>query len=336
MSSLFALNPEELVTKLKLEKKFQGKQIYAHLVKGDTDFALMSDLSKPLRERLIEEFHSPLSSQVIDKSESDSATKLAIRLEDHKVIECVLLSDKEGRKTACLSSQVGCAMGCKFCKTGTMGLIRNLEAYEIVEQFIHLLKLAPELTHIVFMGMGEPLANFGQVIKAIGFIHDPKGINISLRRITISTCGLVPGIQKLSEINLPIRLAVSLVSADNHTRSSLMKINEAFPLQELKASLLNYQHIADKRITLEYCMLKGINTDEQAAKDLSYFMHGLDAVVNLIAWNPIEELNYETPSVQEIDFFTNQLDKLHLHYTLRYSKGRDISGACGQLAAKQD
>lgn len=335
MQSFYALTPDELVAELKLEKKFQGKQLYNHLVKGETEFEAMTDLPKALRERLVTEYKSPLSSQVVQVQDSDSAKKLAIRLKDHKVVECVLLTDGEGRKTACLSSQVGCAMGCRFCKTGTMGLYRNLEAAEIVEQFIHLLKIAPELTHIVFMGMGEPLANFGQVVKAITFIHDPKGLNISLRRITISTCGLVPGIQKLAEINLPIRLAVSLVSADNETRSKLMKVNEAFPLQDLKASLLNFQHINDKRITLEYCMLSGVNTTEQAAKELSYFVKGLDAVVNLIPWNAIDELDFDTPTESEIYNFTRCLDRLGIHYTRRVSKGRDISGACGQLAAKQ-
>ncbi len=336
MESFYALTPDELVSKLHLEKKFQGKQIYNHLVKGETDIASMSDLPKALRERLISEYKTPISSQVIKIQESESAKKLAVKLHDYKIIECVLLSDGEGRKTACLSSQVGCAMGCRFCKTGTMGLIRNLEAAEIVEQFIHLIKIAPDLTHIVFMGMGEPLANFGQVVKAITFIHDPKGLNISLRRITISTCGLVPGIQKLAEINLPLRLAVSLVSADNTTRTKLMKVNEAFPLQDLKASLLNFQHINDKRITLEYCLLKGINTTEQAAKELSYFVKGLDAVVNLIPWNPIEELDFQTPTESEINSFTRYLDKLGIHYTRRISKGRDISGACGQLATEQN
>jgi 23S rRNA m2A2503 methyltransferase len=336
MNSLFALSADELVKKLGLEKKFQGKQIYSHLAKGETDFSAMSDLPKVLRERLVAEYRTPFSSTVIAREESESAVKFAIRLEDHKTVECVLLSDGEGRKTACLSSQVGCAMGCRFCKTGTMGLYRNLEAAEIVEQFVHLKQFAPELTHIVFMGMGEPLANFGQLVKAITFIHDPAGLDISLRRITVSTCGLVPGIQKLAEINLPVRLAVSLVSADNATRSSLMKVNEAFPLQSLKSALLNWQHIADKRITLEYCMLKGVNTTEKAAKDLSYFIKNLDAVVNLIPWNPIDELEYESPSEAEIRAFERNLDKLHIHHTRRISKGRDISGACGQLASKQE
>lgn len=334
MKSLFALTPEQLCSTLNLEKKYQGKQIYSHLAKGETNFEAMSDLSKALREKLINDFRTPFSSTVIQEQNSEDAKKIAIRLSDGNIIESVILSDGEERKTACLSSQVGCAMSCSFCKTGTMGLVRNLTAAEIVEQLVHLLKIAPDITHIVFMGMGEPLHNFNPVIKAIDFIHDPNGINISLRRITISTSGLVDGIRKLTELKKPVRLAVSLVSANNRIRSKLMKINNSYPLQELKSALLNHQHIMDKRITLEYCMLKGINTDEKAAKELSYFINGLNAVVNLIAWNPIEGMEFETPCENEIKNFTRHLDSLKIHYTRRISKGRDISGACGQLATK--
>lgn len=332
MKSLYAKGPAELVKILKLEKSYQAKQIYSWLIKGVTDYSLMSDVSKKIRDRLTEEFPSVISSKIVKAQKADSATKLLIELHDGALVECVMLRDGDDRKTACISSQVGCAMGCSFCKTGTMGLVRNLEDYEIVEQMVHLRTLAEDITHIVFMGMGEPLHNFGPLMSAISEFHRPEGFNISMRRMTISTSGLVPGINKLTELNLGIRLAVSLVSANNDLRSRIMKVNRSYPLTELKRALIGFQHVAGKRITLEYCMLHGVNTTKEAAKELSSFTKGLMCVVNLIPWNPIDELEYESPTNTEIREFTKELDSLHINYTLRMPKGRSISGACGQLA----
>ena len=332
MKSLYAKGPAELEKILKLEKSYQAKQIYSWLIKGVTHYSLMSDVSKKIRDRLTEEFPSIISSKIVKIQKADSATKLLIELSDGALIECVMLRDGDDRKTACISSQVGCAMGCSFCKTGTMGLVRNLEDYEIVEQMIHLRTLAEDITHIVFMGMGEPLHNFGPLMSAISEFHRPEGFNISMRRMTISTSGLVPGINKLTELNLGLRLAVSLVSANNDLRSKIMKVNRSYPLTELKRALIAFQHTAGKRITLEYCMLHGVNTTKEAAKELSSFTKGLMCVVNLIPWNPIDELEYESPTNAEIREFTKELDSLHVNYTLRMTKGRSISGACGQLA----
>ena len=334
MPSLYAKNIDELNAELKFEKPFQAKQLYSWLIKGVTDLDKMSNLPKKERERIAHLYPSLISSKIVKKQEEGSAAKLLIELEDGLLIECVMLSDGQERKTACLSSQAGCAMGCSFCKTGTMGLLRNLTAYEIVEQMVHLRTLSPDITHIVFMGMGEPLHNFKEVMKAITVFHDSQGFNISHRRMTISTCGLVSGIRKLAELKLGVRLAVSLVSADNETRSKIMKINRSYPLNELKKALISFQRVSDKRITLEYCMLKGVNTTQEAAKELSRFTEGLFAVVNLIPWNPIDDLPYKTPSDEEIRTFTRELDHLHVNYTIRITKGRKISGACGQLATE--
>lgn len=255
-------------------------------------------------------------------------------MEDGAIIECVRLSDGNGRYTACLSSQVGCAMGCAFCKTGTMGLVRNVKAGEIVEELIHLEKEGEHITHIVFMGMGEPLANFTEVMKAITYIHREDGINISYRRITISTCGLVPGIKRLAELHLPVRLAVSLVAADDDVRSSVMPVNTRFPLSELKKALISFQHRNEKRITLEYCMLGGINTTEKAAKSLQKFTKGLEVLVNLIPWNPIDNLPFSSPSDSEVRKFTSILKSLGVNYSIRREKGRSADAACGQLASE--
>lgn len=329
--SLFCKEIEEIQLILSLEKKFQARIVRNFLIKGVTDFENMTSLPKKDRQRL---GASALTTQVVERMDSLSTIKLAIRLQDGLIIECVRLSDGKDRYTACLSSQVGCAMGCSFCKTGTMGLLRNLTASEIVEQFVQLQKLGEPISHIVFMGMGEALANFNPVMEAIRCLHDEQWFGISYRKITISTCGLVPAITRLAEVDLPIRLAVSLVSANDEVRSRIMKINRAYPLSDLKKALISFQHQGNKRITLEYCMLSGINTDEESAKELQKFTRGLDALVNLIPWNPVEEMDFKTPGDKEIDNFTRLLARMGVNYTIRRSKGREISGACGQLAAE--
>ena len=219
---------------LSLHKPYQARQVMAWLVKGVTDWDRMSDLPLKDRTRFKEEHICTISSHIVDRQDDRSAVKLLVQLEDKALIECVMLSDGTGRKTACISSQVGCAMGCAFCKTGTMGLVRNLKDYEIVEQMVHLRTLDPTIGHIVFMGMGEPLHNLGALMSAITYFHNPKLFNISYRKMTVSTCGLVPGIRSLGELDLGIRLAVSLVSADDETRSRIMRVNRTYPLSELK------------------------------------------------------------------------------------------------------
>lgn len=335
--SLYGMKPNELLGALGLEKAYQGKQVYQWLVRCVSTFDEMTNLPKSIRAPLQVSMPSLVSSEVIEtQTDPTGATKLAIRLHDGLVVECVLLTDKEERKTACLSSQVGCAMGCTFCRTGTMGLVRNLQAYEIIEQFVHLRRIAPDLSHIVFMGMGEPMANFAQVVQAITYLHDPDGFDIGLRRITISTCGVIPGILKLAEINLPVKLAVSLVTADNAQRSALMPVNNAYPLDDLKSALLRYQHVVGKRFTLEYVMLRQYNTGIESARKLANFIRGLDVMVNLIPWNPAAELDWETPDAKEIAFFTRELDLLGVPYTRRFSRGRGVNGACGQLAVPKN
>ena len=334
MATLYAKSFPELQELLALDKPFQAKIVYQNLIKGITDFSLMTSLPKATRERLSSKHKDALTTTVLRKSEGESAIKLALKLSDDLIIECVRLSDGEGRYTACLSSQVGCAMGCAFCKTGTMGLVRNLEAGEIIEEFIQLEKLGEHITHVVFMGMGEPLANFQEVMRAITELHREDGLNISYRRITVSTCGLVPGIKRLTEVNIPIKLAVSLVSANDEVRSRIMKVNRSFPLSELKSALLTFQHHHDKRLTLEYCMLGGINTSKESAEELFKFTKGLEVLVNLIPWNPIDELNFTTPSDAEIRSFTQELKRYGINYTMRRSKGRENSAACGQLASE--
>lgn len=334
MESLLCKTDKDLMSILSLDKPFQARIIRDNLIKGVTSFDEMTSLPKALRERLSKERGSALTGRIIRKEEADSTVKIAVSFPDGAIIECVRLSDGTGRYTACLSSQVGCAMGCAFCKTSTMGLIRNLTAGEIVEEFILLSSLGERISHIVFMGMGEALHNFTASIDAAMELHRESGFDISFRKMTISTCGLVPGINKLTELDIPIRLAVSLVSADDDIRSDIMKVNRSYPLKELKDTLLRFQHHQDRRLTLEYCMLSGVNTDRKSAEQLASFVKGLDALVNLIPWNPIPELGFRTPAEEEIRQFEKDLKSLGINYTIRRSKGRSISGACGQLATE--
>lgn len=334
--SLFAKTPSQIADMLHLEKKFQGGQVYAWLVKGAQSFDEMTNLSLSLRERLASEYGTPFSSKVVaSQTDTDGAAKLAIQLHDGSIVECVLLTDREGDLTACLSSQVGCAMGCRFCRTGTLHFKRNLKDFEIVEQFAHLCHVAAKpITHVVFMGMGEPLANIDNVVSAISFLHDPKGYNLSHRRITISTCGLVPGILDLSRRDVPVKLAVSLVTANDEKRSFLMPVNRSFNLTQLRNALVRFQKVSGRRFTLEYCMIHDMNLSASDADDLKRFCNGLEVIVNLIPFNPCSELEFQTPTKEEIKAFTNDLDRRGIPYTIRISRGRSIKGACGQLAGK--
>jgi 23S rRNA (adenine2503-C2)-methyltransferase len=222
-------------------------------------------------------------------------------------------------------------MGCVFCRTGSLGWSRNLTAGEITEQFIHLREIDSSLGHIVFMGMGEPLENFINLEKAVKILHHPKGFNISLRKMTVSSCGLSDGIRLMAEKLPETGLAVSLNSADENTRSLLMPVNKASGLNGLKTALTDYYKITGNRITLEYILFKGVNTDRKDAEKIKSFMNGLDAMLNLIPYNPVEGCRLEEPGKKETEAFTAALDKLKIKYTLRYKKGRDIKGACGQL-----
>ncbi|MFA5698992.1 MAG: 23S rRNA (adenine(2503)-C(2))-methyltransferase RlmN [Sphaerochaeta sp.] len=336
--SLYGLSTEQLVQSLSLAEKRLAVQIINWLSKGAASFDEMTDLSLSERERLANLMDSPISSRVTSQEKDEAGTiKLGITLFDGRIIEAVLLVDKKKRYTACLSVQVGCAMGCTFCKTGTMGLLRNLASEEIIEQFVHLSKVAEEpITHIVFMGMGEPLHNFNATLKAIHALNRKDLFNIGLRRMTISTCGVVPGIEKLAQLKLPIKLAVSLVTADDSLRTQIMPVNKRWPLAALKEALLTYQAAVPKRFTVEYCMLGGVNTSVESAKQLELFIRDLDVMVNLIAWNPIEELPFTTPSEEEQKNFSAYLNRYRIKHTLRISRGRAIGGACGQLAVDQN
>lgn len=329
--ALAGLLPDEITEKLGLSQKFRGLQIFKWIGSGVTSFESMTNLSKDIRSNLQQK--ATLRSSSVSKvlKDPDGTIKLQITLSDGGAVETVLLTDKEGRKTACVSCQVGCPMKCAFCMTGTLGVKRNLEPYEIVEQFLFLEQECGKLDNIVFMGMGEPMLNLDSIRKAIAVLTDERGRNLSARRITLSTCGVIKGIYDLADNGPNIRLAVSLTTADPDLRSELMPVNLTNPLDKLREAIKYYAEKSGKRVTLEAALLHDKNTGSESAERMIQFTKGIDVNVNLIPWNPVSQLSFEEPTTQEVHFFVNKLERAGVNVTLRTRRGRKIGGACGQL-----
>lgn len=329
--ALAGLLPEEITEQLQLGQKFRGLQIFKWIGSGATSFDQMTNLGKDVRQRLNEQATLRSSSVSRTLKDPDGTIKLQITLEDGGAVETVLLTDKEGRKTACVSCQVGCGMKCAFCQTGQLGFSRNLTANEIVEQFLYLEEECGHLDNIVFMGMGEPMLNLPEIRKAIFVLTDERGRNLSARRITLSTSGIIKGIYDLADNGPNIRLAVSLTTADEDLRNSLMPVNNANPLPELRKAIDYYANKSGKRVTLEAALLKNKNTGKESADRMIAFAKGIDVNINLIPWNPVETLPFEEPDSSEVRNFVSFLEKAGLNVTLRTKRGRKIGGACGQL-----
>lgn len=329
--ALSGLFPEEITEQLNILQKFRGNQIFKWIGNGADSFEKMTNLSKELRSELSEkaEIYSSTVKKVL--KDPDGTIKLQILLKDGNAVETVLLTDKEDRKTACVSCQAGCAMKCAFCMTGTLGLARNLEPNEIVEQFLFLEKECGHLDNIVFMGMGEPMQNLGAIRKAIAILTDERGRNLSGRRITLSTSGIVKGIYDLADNGPKIRLAVSLTTADPELREQIMPVAKGNPLPELKKAISYYAQKSGKRVTLEAALLKNKNTSRESANRMIEFAKNLNVNINLIPWNPVPGLNFEEPDEFEVRNFIKMLDNAGLNVTLRTKRGRKIGGACGQL-----
>lgn len=330
---LTGLLPEEICEKLELSQSFRAKQIFKWIGNGAKSFDQMTNLSLDLRNELSKK--AILRSSKVENifKDPDGTIKLQIHLFDDNIVETVLLTDKEGRKTACVSCQAGCAMKCAFCMTGTLGLSRNLQAFEIVEQFLYLEEIAGKLDNIVFMGMGEPLQNLTGIRKAISILCHKDGRALSSKRITLSTCGIVKGIYDLADNGPHIRLAVSLTTANQSLREKLMPVcvSKENSLSELKKAIDYYAKKSGKRVTLEAALLHNTNTDAQSAKNLIDFAKNIDVNINLIPWNPVNILPFESPSSNEVHNFVDLLEKAGLNVTLRKKRGQKIGGACGQL-----
>lgn len=329
---LSGLDPGEIAGALGYERPFRARQVYEWIVRAAGDFTDMTNLPQSERERLVAIYGSLRSSRVASElADPDGSVKLQIRLEDGAAVECVLLEDIEGRKTACLSSQVGCPMKCAFCKTGTLGFLRNLRAHEIMEQFYHLKERHGFISNVVFMGMGEPLLNTAEVRKAIALLSDPEGTGMSLRKITISTSGVVPGILDLARNGPRVRLAVSLTVADDELRSELMPINRTWNLAALKKALLEYQKLTGERITFEAVILGNRNSRPEDARILARWIKPLKSQVNLIAWNKVEGLPFVEPDPAQVRAFAREVETEGITTVLRMHRGRGVMGACGQL-----
>ena len=329
--NLCGLLPDEIFKELNLKQAFRAKQIFKWVSSGIKDFSLMTNLSLDLRNELEEKACLRTSSISNVLKDTDGTVKLQITLQDSNAVETVLLTDKEGRKTACVSCQVGCAMKCAFCMTGTLGLARNLTAGEIVEQFFYLEEICGKLDNIVFMGMGEPMQNLESIRKAISILSSKDGRNLSTKRITLSTCGIIRGIYDLADNGPNIRLAISLTTANEDLRNELMPVNRGNPLSQLRNAIDYYAKKSGKRVTLEAALLHEKNTDKISAENMINFAKGLDVNINLIPWNPVSILPFKEPSQNEVKNFVSMLEKAGLNVTLRKKRGRKIGGACGQL-----
>ncbi len=321
------------------DKPFRAKQVYDWLwSKNLHSFDEMTNLSKNLRDNLSRDFFiNPIAVDLLQKS-SDGTIKNGVKLHDGLMVESVLIPT-ESRSTACVSSQVGCSLNCEFCATAKLKRMRNLEVAEIVDQVALIDRQSKEyfdrpLTNIVFMGMGEPMMNYKNVVKAINKITKPEGLGMSPRRITVSTSGIPKMIKMLADEELKVKLALSLHSAIEHKRNEIMPFSEKFPLTDIMDSLQYWYQKTSSPITFEYCVWKGINDGDEDIKALIKYCRQVPSKVNLIQYNPIGEGKFDHRSIEAEQKYVRELEKAGITIVVRKSRGSDIDAACGQLANK--
>ena len=303
------------------------------------DWADMSNLPAPLREKLAAEFPTQRLVKVRETGAKDTTRKFLFRLADDQLIESVLIpaspalyGEASDRRTICISSQVGCAYGCKFCASGLDGWKRNLTAAEIVDQFLQVeAESGEKINNIVFMGMGEPMANYDNLLRAITVLNAPWGVGIGARHMTVSTSGLVPRIRDLGAQPLQVRLAISFHGATDEVRSRIMPVNKKYPVEELLAACEDYVGLKKQRLTFEYILIRDINDSPEQARLLAKQARRVNAKVNLIPYNTVEGLDWERPDEPRQDEFLGILRNAGAEATLRREKGHDIAAACGQL-----
>ncbi|MFH1062962.1 MAG: 23S rRNA (adenine(2503)-C(2))-methyltransferase RlmN [Candidatus Omnitrophota bacterium] len=295
----------------------------------------MSNLPKDFKQLLTDKLDIVALKQ-LDKftSKKDNTLKYIFNTNDGKIIETVFIPTKK-RATICISSQVGCAYGCVFCASGKNGFVRNLRVDEIAAQVLLVKNDNPrrQITNIVIMGMGEPLANYENIIKSLKIFNDPDCFGIGARKITLSTCGLCPQIIALAKEGMQVELSISLHAAEDKLRSKLMPVNRKYPLDELIKTAKQYSKIANRIVTFEYVIIGSVNDSKEDAKNLSNLLKGFQAKVNLIPFNPVQSVDYLPVTKEAFDAFCKVLEKNRINYTIRRSRGSDIKGACGQLRA---
>ena len=315
------------------EKKFRAKQLYQWMhEKLADDYEEMTNLPKSFRDKLKEQCTYTCLEMVDRKiSQIDGTEKYLFRLEDGNVIESVLMRYHHGN-SVCISSQVGCRMGCRFCASTLGGLTRNLRASEMLDQVYRIQRISGErVSNLVVMGTGEPLDNYDNLVKFIRILSDEQGLNISQRNITVSTCGIVENIRRLADEKLQITLALSLHASSQEKRKELMPIAYKYELQEVLDACRYYFEQTGRRLTFEYSLVGGVNDRDQDARELAKLVGDLNCHVNLIPVNPIKERDFVQPDRSVSEAFKNKLEKNHINVTIRREMGRDINGACGQL-----
>ena len=335
------LSLEELKAVLveKGKKAFRAKQVYEWLWKKHaSSFEEMTNLSKPMRTLLEEEFIINMASIKTEQKSSDRTIKTAFELHDTHVIEGVLIPSKT-RMTACISSQVGCSLTCKFCATGKMDRERNLSAAEMYDQVATIKKQAEDnydtnLTNIVYMGMGEPLLNYKNMLKSVEMITTDAGLAMSPKRITVSTAGIAKLIKKLGDDEVKFNLALSLHAANDEKRDKIMPINEQNTLESLAEALIYFHDKTGTRVTFEYILFKNFNDSIEDAQELARFCKHVPCKINIIEYNPIGDGEFEQATREKLDAFTKFLESKNLIVNVRRSRGKDIDAACGQLANK--
>ena len=317
------------------EKKFKAIQVYEWLYeKKVTSFDEFSNLKKEVREQLKKDYC--LDKLEVKKRQVDNLTeKYLFRLEDNEFIEAVLMKHDYGL-SVCVSSEVGCNMGCAFCESGRLKKVRNLLPHEIVLQIMAIEEIiGMRISSVVIMGIGEPLDNYDNIIKFIKIINHPKGIAIGARHITLSTCGLIPKIKNLSKLNIQINLAISLHAPNDTLRNELMPVNKVYSISDLISTLKEYIAITNRRVTIEYVMLNMVNDTQECAIELAKLLKGMNVYVNLIPYNETSHLKFKKSSKERILKFYDTLKKQGINVTIRKEFGSKISAACGQLRSKE-
>lgn len=338
MKNIYGCSLEDL-EKFFLEigsKKFHALQLFSWLYeKRIEDYSLITDIKKEVIERLREEY-SLERLKIVDIQQDEDVCKYLFELFDGEHIEAVLMKHDYGN-SICISSQVGCNMGCKFCESGRRKKVRNLETYEMVLQLLMIEKiLGDRISHVVVMGIGEPFDNYDNLLKFFQIINHPKGLAIGARHITVSTCGIVPKILEFSDFPLQINLAISLHAPNNYLRNQIMPINKVYPLEELIPTIQKYLEKTNRRVTFEYILLKDINDSDTCAVELARLVKGMNCYINLIPYNETNNLEFKRTNTVQIMRFYDILKKNNISVTIRREFGGNISAACGQLRSQKE
>ena len=338
MKNIYGLTKEELEEYFLSigSKKFHANQLFSWLYeKRITDYSEVTDIKKEVLDKLKDNY-SIDRLKIVDIQEDVDVSKYLFELSDGEHIEAVLMRHDYGN-SICISSQVGCNMGCKFCESGRRKRVRNLEVHEMVLQILMIEELIKmRISHVVVMGIGEPFDNYDNLIKFFKIINDPKGLEIGARHITVSTCGIVPKILEFADFPLQVNLAISLHAPNNEIRNKIMPINKVYPIEEVIKAIKVYLDKTNRRVTFEYIMLKDINDSEECALELSKLVKGINCYINLIPYNETNNLSFMRTNTIQIMKFYDILKRNNIGVTIRREFGTKISAACGQLRSKKE